>query len=156
MTGVVVEVDPATGTVVVLDAVSVLDCGVVINPKVVEGQRRGGFIQGLGTALLEEARYSPDGQPQCSTLLDYTIPTAPDCPDLRVVLRPVPSGLLGEFRGMGEIGVIAAPAAIVGAVSDALVPLGVQLRSTRAHAAELRRLVRAAGWRPDSAAWSRG
>jgi carbon-monoxide dehydrogenase large subunit len=154
MTAVLVEVDPATGSVRVLEAASVLDCGVVVNPTVVVGQLRGGFAQGLGVALLEEVRYSDEGQPLCSTLLDYTIPAALDVPDLRVVLRPTPSDVLGGFRGMGESGIIAAPAAIVGAIEDALRPFGVRLLSTRAHPASIRAAAREAGWRPDYANWS--
>ncbi|MDQ2724117.1 MAG: xanthine dehydrogenase family protein molybdopterin-binding subunit [Actinomycetota bacterium] len=153
MTAVAVEVDPATGSVRVLDAVSVLDCGVVINPMVVVGQLQGAFAQGLGVALLEEVRYSPEGQPLCATLLDYTIPTAVDVADLRVILRQTPSELAGGFRGMGETGIIAAPAVLVSAIEDALSPLGVRLSSTRAHPDDLRRAVRAGGWRPDPASW---
>ncbi len=156
MTGVAVEVDPATGSVQILDAVIVSDCGTVINPKVVEGQHRGGFTQGLGVAFLEEVRYSEEGQPLCATLLDYTIPTALDVPDLRVVLRHTPSDTLGGFRGIGESAIIAAPAVLVGAVDDALRPIGVRLRSTRVHAGALRREVKATGWRPDVAAWAAG
>ena len=154
MTGVIVEVDPATGRVQVLDAVLISDCGTVINPMVVEGQHRGGFTQGLGVALLEEVRYSDDGQPLCATLLDYTIPGALDVPDLRVVLRQTPSATLGGFRGVGESGIIAAPAVLVSATDDALRPLGVRLRSTRLHSGALRRTIRATGWRPDAAAWA--
>jgi carbon-monoxide dehydrogenase large subunit len=154
MTAVVVDVDPATGRVTVLDAVSVIDCGTVINPTLVVGQHRGGFTQGLGVALLEEVRYSDDGQPQCATLLDYTIPTSLDAAPLRVVLQQTPSETLGGFRGMGESGIIAAPAAIVGAVDDALRPLGVRLTSSRAHAGALRAAVCETGWRLDVAAWA--
>lgn len=154
MTAVAVEVDPATGSVTVLSAVLVSDCGVVVNPMVVEGQHRGGFAQGIGVAFFEELRYSEDGQPQCTTLLDYTVPTTLDVPELRVVHRPTPSGLLGGFKGMGEASVIAAPAVLVSAVEDALAPLGVQLRSTRAHAGALRAALRAAGWRPDPAGFA--
>ena len=155
MTAVAVEVDPATGAVTVLEATTVVDCGVVINPAVVVGQQQGGFAQGLGVALLEEVRYSEEGQ-LCATLLDYTIPTALDVPDLRVVLRQTPSEVLGGFRGVGETGIIAAPAAIVGAVDDALAPLGVRLCSTRAHSHVLRAEVRGHGWRPDPADWAAG
>ena len=83
MTAVAVEVDAETGNVRVLDAVLVSDCGVVINPMVVEGQHQGGFAQGLGAVLLEEIRYDEQGQPLASTLVDYTPPTAPDVPVLR-------------------------------------------------------------------------
>jgi carbon-monoxide dehydrogenase large subunit len=156
MSAVAVEVDPATGEVTVLDACSVLDCGRVINPTVVVGQHQGGWTQGLGAALLEEVRYSPDGQPLCSTLLDYTIPTALDAAALRVELRATPSSLAGGFRGMGETGIIMAPAMLVGAVADALAPLGATFSGSRVHAADIRAAVRAAGWRPDPAAWAAG
>jgi carbon-monoxide dehydrogenase large subunit len=99
-------------------------------------------------------RYSDDGQPQCATLLDYTIPTSLDAAPLRVVLQQTPSETLGGFRGMGESGIIAAPAAIVGAVDDALRPLGVRLTSSRAHAGALRAAVCETGWRLDVAAWA--
>lgn len=153
-TAVAVEVDPATGDVKILDAVLVSDCGVVINPAVVEGQHRGGFAQGLGAVLYEEARYSDGGQPLCSTLMDYTIPTALDVPTLRVVHRPTPSAVLGGMRGVGEAAIIAAPSVLVSAVEDALAPLGVRLNETRLHARPLRAAIRAAGWKPDPAAWA--
>ena len=148
------EVDPATGQVRVLAAVLVSDCGVVINPAVVEGQHRGGFAQGLGAALFEEVRYNEDGQPLSSTLLDYLLPTSADVPVLEVVHRPTPSEVEGGFRGVGEASIIAAPAVLVGAVADALAPIGVHLSSTRIHASALRAAVRQAGWRPDVAAWA--
>lgn len=151
MTAAAVEVDPATGTVTVLDAVLVSDCGVVINPTVVEGQHQGGFVQGLGTVLFEEVRYREDGQPQTATLLDYTIPAAPEVPRLRVVHRETRSATAGGFRGVGEAAIIAAPAVLAGAVDDALRPLGVRVRSTRLHPHHVRRLVRDAGWRADPA-----
>lgn len=155
-TAAAVEVDPATGQVRILAALLVSDCGVVINPAVVEGQHRGGFAQGLGVALLEEIRYNEDGQPLSSTLLDYLVPTSTDVPVLEVVHRPTPSEMEGGFRGVGEASIIAAPAVLVSAVSDALSPLGVRLSSTRIHASALRALVREAGWRPDVAAWAAG
>lgn len=149
-----VEVDPATGDVKVLSVMLVSDCGRVINPSVVEGQHQGGFTQGLGTALFEEIRYNADGQPLCATLMDYTIPTAADVPVVDVVHRPTPSDTLGGFRGVGESSIIIAPALLVGAVEDALSPLGVRLSSTRLHAPALRAAIRAAGWKPDPAAWA--
>ncbi|HTD49350.1 MAG TPA: xanthine dehydrogenase family protein molybdopterin-binding subunit, partial [Acidimicrobiia bacterium] len=155
MTAVAVEVDPDTGQVTVLDAVLVSDCGVVINPMVVEGQHQGGFAQGLGAVLLEEIEYDDAGQPLASTLLDYTIPEAPDVPVLRVVHRETPSAVTGGFRGVGEAAITATPAAIAGAVADALTPLGVDITSTRLHPHALRALIRAAGYVPDVAAFAR-
>jgi carbon-monoxide dehydrogenase large subunit len=154
MTAVAVEVDPETGDVHVLDAVLVSDCGVVINPTVVEGQHQGGFTQGLGTVLFEEVRYDDEGQPLTSTLIDYAIPEAPDVPRLRVVHRQTPSPVAGGFRGVGEAAIIAAPAVIAGAVADALAPVGVEITSTRLHARVLRAGLRAAGYVPDVAAFA--
>ncbi|MBO0731277.1 MAG: molybdopterin-dependent oxidoreductase, partial [Acidimicrobiaceae bacterium] len=130
-TALAVEVDPATGHVEVLAAMLVADCGTVINPAVVEGQLQGGFAQGWGAARFEEVRYRDDGQPLCASLLDYTLPTAADTPALEVVHRPTPSELAGGFRGVGEAGIIAAPAVLASAIEDALSPLGVRLSSTR-------------------------
>lgn len=156
MTAVAVEVDPATGSVAILDALVVSDCGVVVNPMLVEGQHQGAFAQGIGNVLWEEVRYSDDGQPLCATLLDYTIPGALDVPVLKVIHRPTPSGTAGGFRGVGEAGLIAMPAAMVGAVEDALSPLGVRLDSTRLRPPALREAIRAAGWQPDAARWAAG
>jgi carbon-monoxide dehydrogenase large subunit len=154
MTAVAVEVDPDTGHVEILDAVLVSDCGVVINPMVVEGQHQGGFAQGLGAVLLEEVRYDDDGQPLSSTLVDYTIPEASDVPRLRVVHRETPSAVAGGFRGAGEAAIIVAPAVVAGAVADALAPLGVEITSTRLHPYVLRAAIRAAGYEPDAAAFA--
>jgi carbon-monoxide dehydrogenase large subunit len=154
MTAVAVEVMPETGDVRVLDAVVVSDCGVVINPTVVEGQHQGGFAQGLGAVLLEEIRYDDQGQPLTSTLVDYTVPAATDVPPLRVVHIETPSETTGGFRGAGEAAIIAAPAVIAGAVADALAPLGVAVTSTRLHAHYLRAAIRAAGYEPDAAAFA--
>jgi carbon-monoxide dehydrogenase large subunit len=155
MTAIAVEVDPATGSVTVLDAVLVSDCGVVVNPLVVEGQHQGAFVQGLGAALFEELNYAADGTPLATSLADYTPPTAVEAPTLRVVHRETPSPTAGGFRGVGEAAIIATPAALAGAVADALAPHGVAVTSTRLHAAELRRLLRAAGVNPDPAAFAR-
>jgi carbon-monoxide dehydrogenase large subunit len=144
MTCVVVEVDVDTGDVELLDAVLVSDCGRVINPMVVEGQHQGAFVQGLGNVLHEEIRYDDEGQPLTATLIDYTPPLATDVRDLRVLHRETPSENAGGFRGMGEAAIIAAPAAIAGAVADALRPLGVEVWSTRLHPHHLRALLRAA------------
>ncbi len=155
MTAAAVEVDPSTGHTTVLDIVLVSDCGVVINPMVVEGQHQGGLAQGLGAALLEEVRYSPEGQPLSATMLDYRIPEAPDVPVLRVLHRQTPSDTAGGFRGAGEAAITAVPAVIAGAIDDALRPLGVRLTSSRLHPDVVRRMVRASGYVPDAAAFAR-
>lgn len=124
----VVEVDPETFQVRILDYVVAEDCGRVINPLIVDGQVRGGVAQGIGAALLEETVYAADGQHLSATFVDYLVPGACEVPSVDVlhVESPSPS-TLGGFRGMGEGGTIGAPAAIANAISDALAPLGVEV-----------------------------
>ena len=117
----VVEVDTRTGAVRVLRLVTVDDCGVVVNPAVVRGQILGSVAQGLGQALYEGIGYDPDGNPVTTTLLDYTVPTASEMPDIRDVtlVTPNPNVPLGT-KGAGESGCIGTPPAVVNAVHDAL------------------------------------
>jgi aerobic carbon-monoxide dehydrogenase large subunit len=117
----VVEVDPDTGVVRVLRYVAVDDCGVMINPMVVEGQVHGGIAHGIGNALLERVVYDGAGQLTTGTLMDYALPRAADVPRLEVhhVVTPSPLNPLG-VKGAGEGGTLPAPAAIANAVADAL------------------------------------
>jgi carbon-monoxide dehydrogenase large subunit len=123
----VVEVDRDTGRVRLLRYLAVDDCGVVINPMIVEGQIHGGTTQGIAQALLEEAVYSPDGQLLTGNLTTYLIPAAPDVPrfELARTVTPTPVNPLGA-KGIGESGTLAAPPTIVNAVMDALSPLGIR------------------------------
>ena len=120
-----VAVDPKMGGVEILDYVVVEDCGVLVNPMVVEGQTIGGVAQGIGTALYEEMRYDELAQPLASTLADYVMPGATEVPNIRMDHFETPSPHT-EFgaKGMGEGGAIAPPAAIFGAVNDALRRVG--------------------------------
>jgi carbon-monoxide dehydrogenase large subunit len=124
----VVEVERATGLVRVVDYAVVEDCGVLVNPDIVDGQIRGGVAQGLGGALLERIVLDPIGQPQTSTLLDYLVPTAVDVPDIRIehIETPAPTTTLGT-KGVGEAGTAGAPAAIHCAVNDALARVGARV-----------------------------
>jgi aerobic carbon-monoxide dehydrogenase large subunit len=117
----VVEVDTDTGVVRVLRYVAVDDCGVMINPMVVEGQVHGGIAHGIGNALLERVVYDEGGQLLTGTLMEYALPRAADVPDLDVrhVVTPSPLNPLG-VKGAGEGGTLPAPAAIANAVADAL------------------------------------
>ncbi len=142
MTAVVVEVHPTTGKVDVLEAVVVSDCGQMIDPEVVKGQLQGGFAQGLGAVLLEEVLYDSQGRPAWEGFSGYSIPQAGDVPQIRVVFRSTPSETEGGFRGVGEAGTIFTPAAMVGAVNDALAPFGIWVDSTRLHPRHLRPLLR--------------
>jgi aerobic carbon-monoxide dehydrogenase large subunit len=99
----------------------------VINPMIVEGQVQGGIAQGLGQALREHCVYDADGQLLAGSFMDYAIPRAADIPHLTSELDqsvPCTHNPLGA-KGCGEAGAIGAPAALVGAVLDALRPLGV-------------------------------
>lgn len=117
----VVAVDTETGEVEILDYVVVEDCGVIVNPMIVEGQTIGGIAQGIGTAMYEETPYDDQGQPLASTLADYILPGATEIPRIRIEHFETPSPHT-EFgaKGMGEGGAIAPPAVIFNAVNDAL------------------------------------
>jgi carbon-monoxide dehydrogenase large subunit len=125
--GCVVEVDPDTGHVEILRYVAVDDCGVVMNPLLARGQVHGGVVQGIAQALLEEVIYGDGAQPLTSTLVDYSIPSAPDMPDLETYHLEIPaSGNSLGAKGLGEAGATAAPQAVVNAVVDALAHLGIR------------------------------
>ena len=122
-----VEVDPETGIIVVECYTAVDDFGVVLNPLLTEGQVHGSVAQGLGQALLEHIVFDPEtAQPLTGSFLDYTMPRADDFPsyDWTSVEVPSPANPLG-VKGCAEAGCVAAPAAVVHAVLDALAPLGV-------------------------------
>ncbi len=118
---VVAEVDPETGQVAILRYLVAHDCGVAINPMIVEGQVQGALAQGLGTALLEDAAYSAEGQPLAASLMDYLLPTAVEVPGAEQLHANVPSTHNPEgIKPVGEGGTVPAPAAIAGAIDDAL------------------------------------
>ncbi|MDC7785606.1 xanthine dehydrogenase family protein molybdopterin-binding subunit [Rhodoplanes sp. TEM] len=128
---VVVAVDTGTGLVEILEYAVAHDCGTMVNPMIVEGQVQGGVAQGIGNALLEESPYDSGGQPLASTFADYLVPGAPEVPTVRIAHLETPSPFTAYgIKGMGEGGAIAAPAAILNAVNDALRPLGVELNET--------------------------
>ncbi|MDB5592790.1 xanthine dehydrogenase family protein molybdopterin-binding subunit [Enterovirga sp.] len=116
-----IEIDPETGTSRIDRWTAVDDFGRVINPMIVEGQVHGGIAQGIGQALLEGARYDPSGQLVTASFMDYTMPRAGDLPDfaLGLTVTDCPSNPLG-MKGCGEAGAIAAPPAVVNALTDAL------------------------------------
>lgn len=129
--GAVVAVDPETGAVELLDFAVAEDCGTMVNPMLVEGQIRGGVVQGIGSALHEEIRYDASGQPLTATLLDYHVPGAHELPSIRIGHRHTPAtNTEYGMKGMGEGGAVAPPAAIANAVRDALAPLDVEISET--------------------------
>ena len=124
----VVDVDIDTGIVRVEKFFAVEDCGQMINPMIVEGQIRGGIAQAIGMTLLEELVHDENGQLVTTTFMDYLLPTASDIPDIEIAHLQTPSDLVpGGIKGMGESAMISAPAAIVGAVNDALACLDIAI-----------------------------
>ena len=116
-----VEVDAGTGAVQILRYVVAEDCGVLINPMIVEGQVVGGIAQGLGAVLMEEIVYGSDGQVLTGTFLDYLIPSASEVPTVAITHLVTPSTVheLGT-KGAGEGGTIGSTAALANAIADAL------------------------------------
>ena len=140
----IVEVDVETGFLKILRYVVVEDCGVMINPLIVDGQVQGGTAQGIGGALYEHLVYDDNAQLLSQTLVEYLLPTALDIPPIEVHHLQTPSPFtLGGFKGMGEGGAIAPLPALANAVSDALAPLGVTVDALPISPDRLRRLIEA-------------
>jgi aerobic carbon-monoxide dehydrogenase large subunit len=124
-----VEVDIDTGLVKIERYVVVEDCGVAVNPAIVEGQIRGGVAQAIGAVLLEHSAYGDDGQFLAATFMDYLMPTTTVVPNFEIHhVETIPTDPDVNFRGVGEGGMIVAPACITNAIEDALAPLGVRIR----------------------------
>jgi len=121
-----VEVDTETGGVDLQKYVAVDDCGVQINPLIVDGQVHGGVVQGVAQALYEEAVYDSHGNLKTSTLAEYLVPAASDVPSITLghTVTPSPTNQLG-VKGIGEAGTIGAAPAVINAIVDALSGLGV-------------------------------
>ncbi len=123
-----VEVDVETGRVTILNYVLAHDSGTIINPVLVDGQALGGAAHGIGNALFEWMGYDDGAQPLTTTLAEYLLVTAPEMPHIELIHHESPSPLnpIG-VKGVGECGVVPAPAAIVSAIEDALAPFGVHI-----------------------------
>jgi carbon-monoxide dehydrogenase large subunit len=100
------------------------DCGRMINPAIVEGQIRGGVAQGIGEVLYEWSAYDEDANYLAGTFMDYLLPTASEIPRIEIEhLENEPNEEV-FYRGVGEGGLLIAPAAITNAIEDALAPFG--------------------------------
>jgi aerobic carbon-monoxide dehydrogenase large subunit len=123
----VVDVDPGTGQVHVRRFIAVDDCGVRINPTIVEGQVHGGLADGVGMALMELIAFDEDGNCLGASFMDYLLPTSMECPswELGETVTPSPHHPIGA-KGVGESATVGSPAAVVNAVIDALKPYGVR------------------------------
>jgi carbon-monoxide dehydrogenase large subunit len=148
-----VEVDPGTFGVKILNYVVAEDCGRIINPMIVDGQVHGAVAQGIGAALLEEVIHDDAGQSVAASLADYLLPVATDVPHIDIVHveAELPKNV-GGYRGMGEGGTIGAPATIANAISDAMSPLGIEIDTLPATPERLFQMVRAAAGRTGPAA----
>jgi carbon-monoxide dehydrogenase large subunit len=141
----VVEVDVETGRVSVERIVAVEDCGTILNPMIVDGQVAGAVAQGVGAVLYEGLPYGEDGQFLAGSLGGFLYPTAPELPDVEVDHLVTPSPLTeGGIKGMGEGGLIGAPAAVVNAIADALAPFGVTIDRTPLRPCDVLALIDAA------------
>jgi carbon-monoxide dehydrogenase large subunit len=116
-----VEIDAETGETRIVNWTAVDDFGVLVNPMIVEGQVHGGIAQGVGQAMLEGAIYNHEGQLVTGSLMDYTMPRADNLPSFNVGMTETkcPSNPLG-IKGCGEAGAIAAPAAVINAITNAI------------------------------------
>jgi aerobic carbon-monoxide dehydrogenase large subunit len=122
-----VEIDADTGVAQVVNFTAVDDIGRVINPMIVEGQVQGGVAQGIGQALYETAVYDANAQLVSGSLMDYTMPRADNVPNIHVgnEVTLCTHNPLGA-KGVGEVGAIGSPPAVINAVVDALRDYGVR------------------------------
>jgi carbon-monoxide dehydrogenase large subunit len=126
--GSLVEVDADTGFVKLVKHWCVEDSGTLINPMLVDEQIRGGVVQGIGAALFEECLYGPDGQLLNGNMADYLVPMSGEMPDIVCahIETPTRQSQLGA-KGVGEAGTAGAPAAVMNAINDALLPLNARV-----------------------------
>jgi carbon-monoxide dehydrogenase large subunit len=137
-----VEVDVETGGVKILRYVLAHDCGTILHPVIVDGQIHGGTAHGIGNALYEWMGFDENGQPVTTNLGEYLLVTATEMPPVEIIHHESPSPLnpLG-VKGVGECGVVPAPAAIMSAIEDALTPFGVHVTRTPLFPAEIVALI---------------
>lgn len=120
-----IELDPETGLIELKRIVAVEDCGNMINPKIVEGQMRGGVSQAVGMGLLESLEYDENGQLRNASFMDFLLPNAMTLPDIECHHVVTPSPLTeGGFKGAGEAAMLSVHVALANAVADALSDYG--------------------------------
>ena len=143
-----VEVDVETGGVKIRRYVIAHDCGRILHPAIVDGQILGGAAHGIGNSLYEWMGFDEHGQPVTTNLGEYLLVTATEMPPVEIIHHESPSPLnpLG-VKGVGECGVVPAPAAIVSAIEDALMPFGVRLSKAPVFPADIMALITASATR---------
>jgi carbon-monoxide dehydrogenase large subunit len=141
-----VAVDIETGKVMLEKLLVAEDAGRLINPMIAEGQIHGGVAQGIANALLEEIIYDDTGNILSATFADYLLPTARNVPRIEIHhLETLTEASITKAKGLGEGGAIGAPAAILNAINDALVPFNVSIDEIPATPQRIRAALRAAG-----------
>ena len=142
----IVEVDVQTGKVDLQRIVCCEDCGTMLNPMVVDGQMHGAISHGIGGALYEDLAYDENGQFLSGSLMDYLYPSTTEVPDMDIAHIETPSVVTeGGIKGMGESGNIAAGAACLNAIADAISPFGkVEITKTPIGPNEVLELIRQA------------
>ncbi len=148
----VVDVDPGTGKVDVRRFIAVDDCGVRINPMIVEGQVHGGLADGVGMALMENIAFDTEGNCLGGSFMDYLLPTSLECPswELGATVTPSPHHPIGA-KGVGESATVGSPPAVVNAVIDALRPYGVRHADMPLTPAQVWRAIQGRPFRTDLA-----
>jgi carbon-monoxide dehydrogenase large subunit len=142
----VVDVDVETGHVKVEKFLVVEDAGLLINPMIADGQVHGGVAQGIGNAVLEEIIYDETGNILTSTLADFLPPTAREIPSIELHHIETLTGMSAtKAKGLGEGGVIGAPAAVLNAINDALSSFGVSVDEMPATPQRIRAALRSSG-----------
>jgi len=127
---VLVSIDPEIGKPHIHRYVIGHDCGTVINPDIVRGMTLGGIAHGIGAALLEEFAFDGEGQLVAQSFMDYLLPSAHEVPEVEIVhhVTPSPHTVLGQ-KGSGESGYLGAPAALSGAINDAVRHLNIRFEA---------------------------
>ncbi len=148
----VTDVDPGTGVVKVRRFIAVDDCGVRINPMIVEGQLHRGLADGIGMALMQAIAFDEAGNCLGGSFMDYLLPTSMECPswELGTTVTPSPHHPIGA-KGVGESATVGSPAAVVNSVVDALAPLGVVHADMPLTPANVWRTIQGRPIRPDLA-----
>ncbi len=136
-----VEIDAETGEIAIPRYVVVEDCGEMIHPAIVDGQIQGGVAQGIAAVLFERHFYDKDGNLLTSSLADYLVPSSAEMPLIEVEHLEVGPLHDADWRGVGEGGLIGAPAAITNAVADAVRHLGIEVTEQHLPPQRMRQLL---------------
>ncbi len=136
-----VEIDVETGEIAIPRYVVVEDCGEMIHPAIVDGQIQGGVAQGIAAVLFERHFYDQDGNLLTASLADYLVPSAAEMPVIEVEHLEVEPLHDADWRGVGEGGLIGAPAAITNAVADAVRHLGIDITEQHLPPQRMRQLL---------------